>query len=306
MFALLAVAACRAPAAPSGPGTPTPLPTVNVPEGYHGLGWGTPRGRVQTAFPDARASKTNPKVLVRDTIANGMSATEAFFFDAKDALEEVELRFAPKRTAAESATIGIAMDASMGPHEVPLADDNAYQFAWTGQGTEVRLTYDLRENVAWGPVIAWAPIGSGAAATPTATVSAGTPKPGGEAGACFGTAVRAARRDGMHLTGVESVRGKLTLVFESAGNAKEITLTTDGKKLLGCATLPRAATSAALQFRAEAALDGQIAHGDPTALEFGGPHGLADLVTLRFADGWLSLRPKSADALAASSANTPR
>ncbi|HVO29724.1 MAG TPA: hypothetical protein VMV18_03275, partial [bacterium] len=128
-------------------------------------------------------------------------------------------------------------------------------------------------------------------------------------GACFVREVRAARDGGMHLTEVEGGKGRLVLVFETAGNARELTLTADPKtsKLLGCATLPRAATGGALKFRAETAIVESAAKSEPSALKFGGPAGLADLVTLQFKDGtWLALRPGASDPLASQSANTPQ
>ena len=76
----------------------------------------------------------------------------------------------------ESAQIAMKMDGQMGPHEVVLADDNAYQYAWTGVGTEVSLTYDLRDSVAWGPVIAWGPLGA-APAPSTKPLASATPAP---------------------------------------------------------------------------------------------------------------------------------
>lgn len=292
--------------------TPTPRPTVKVPEGYHGMSWGTPRARVEQSDPGLAPSKKDPKILVRDSSANGMTGTEAFFFDANGGLEEVELRFSPKRTPKESAELGLTMDESMGPHEVAAADDNGYQFVWQGTGTEVRLAYDLRDSVPWGPVISWAPASLSSATAPTGGSPAstpGTPSVSGNPGPCFVSAIRTARSAGMHLNAVEGGRGRLTLVYETSGTAKEIALTADPKtgKLLGCATLPRAASSAPLQFRAETALDEEVAHTEPVALKFGGPAALRDVITVQFKDGsWLSLQPGAGDALVARSGNTPK
>ena len=310
LVAFLALLSTCGRAAGGKPATPTPVPTVSVPEGYHTIGWGTPHARVLAAYPDLHPSKNNPRILIHEITANHLPATEAFFFDLKDEMEEVEVRFSPKRSPLEAADLARGMDEQMGPHDVPLADDNAYQFAWTGTGTEVRLTYDLRDEVAFGPVIAWAPVGSAPVASHVvpATAAATTPAGGTSAGSCFATAVKSAREGGMHLTGVEGGHGKLTLVFESAGSAKEINLTADhNQKLIACGSLARASGTGAVQFRAEGCLDRLLGKGPPTGLKFGGPGGFADLVTLSFKDGgYVSLKPGAADALMGCSANSPK
>jgi hypothetical protein len=177
----------------------------------------------------------------------------------------------------------------------------------------------VRQEIAFGPVIAWskrgaetAPTSTGTKATPSGATAKATPgdaSASAAAGTCFAGAVKQARADGLHLAAVEGGKGKLTLVYESAGSAKEITLAADPKTstLLGCATLPRAAAHSPLQFRAEGAIDTELARGIPSGLKFGGPAGLADLVTIQFKDGkYVSLRPGSPDALVSASSNAPK
>ena len=251
--------------------------------------------------PDAHPGQKDPKVLVKPTTITGQGATEAFFFDAAGALDEVEVRYQPKRRPEESATLSINMDKMFGPHEVTLADDNAYQEAWVGAGTEVRLTYDMRPAVPFGPVITYARRAERAPPKPAPSATATSAGPAG-AGKAFGAGVKAAREAGMHLASVEARRGKLALLYQSAGEAREVALTSDPKSgaLLGAAAIPSSPQPGAGQPRAEEAIDAALAAGEPVSLTFGSG-ALEGKATLTFAGGaWITLDPKAPDALAGS------
>lgn len=296
----LALAACRNGGG-GGAGSPTATLASAVPEGYRGTPWGTSREEIAKKHPDARPGKRDPSVLVRDAKVAGKAATEAFFFEA-GALSEVEIRYVPKLTPQESGGLGVLMDGMFGPHEIAHSDDDGYQYAWVGDSTEVRLTYDLRETVPFGPVVTYAqiepvPVESAApvaSATPAKTPAKSDPGPR------FGAEVRAARAEGKHLLAVEGAPGKLTLVLGSAESAMEISLTADPKNgtLLGSASLPRAGLESSPKSRVEAAFDAELAKGDPIRLTFGGPAGMNDLVTIVFpGDRFISLDPKQKDPL---------
>ena len=280
-------------------------PKVTLPKGYRDLAWGTAREAVATAHPDARPGKRDPTVLVRDVTLEGKTATEAFFFDASSRLVEVEIRYVPKRTPREAAELTRGFDKSFGPHDVPLADENQYQAAWIGEAGEVRLTYDLREQITFGPVVTWARREGGGAtvavATPSAKPSAAPAAGGAATAGRFAASVKETRGAGLHLVDVESSAGKIVLVYAGAAEAVEIALAADPKTgtLVGTATLPRALPGElAGQARLEKALDEELAGGLPRSMTFGGPAGMKELVTLTFASGrFLSIDPNAKDAL---------
>lgn len=276
-----------------------------LPAGYRDFAWGSTRDAVAVKHPDARPGKRDPTVLVRDVTLEGRTATEAFFFDAKKGLVEVEIRYVPKRTPREAADLTRAFDKSFGPHDVPLADENQYQAAWIGDAAEVRLTYDLREGIAFGPVVTWARREGGGGAVADATpsvVPSAAPAVGGAATAGrFAASVKETRGAGLHLVDVESSGGKVVLVYAGAAEAVEIALAADPKTgaLVGTAALPRAVPGdPEVQARLEAALDEELAKSLPKTMTFGGPAGMKELVTVTFANGrFLSIDPDAKDAL---------
>ncbi len=151
---LLLLAACEPSGGPgrsAGPSAGTEF------AGFDGLRWGSPRDEVRRARRDLRPGRKDPRVLVRETSRWGHPAVEAYFFGDDDRLAEVEVRFEPKRSAEESAGIARALDAERGPHAVSRADATSYQLAWVDGSNEVRLTYDLREEIPFGPVVGYFP-----------------------------------------------------------------------------------------------------------------------------------------------------
>ena len=311
----LLLAAASASCGPGGAGAPgaqpTPAPTnlasdaFQVASGYSGLAWGTSRADVLKKHPDAKPSEKNPEILVRPSTIADWPATEAYFFGEKG-LEEVEIKIAPKRSPQESAALGMALDRQFrGVHETSLADDGMYQLAWFGEDTDVRLTYDLRESAAWGPVVTYA-VRTAPRATPVPSNGAATPVASGAPGKNFGNAIRGARKAGLSLTGASAEPGRLTLVYGDATKAREIILTSDPKTgaLLGYAELPRSPRKG-LQRSAEAVLDSELESGDVTRLAFGGKAGFDHLVTLHFGARHVVLDPKAPNIYAGGSANRP-
>lgn len=306
---LLPIAACdrNAPAPAGGPEAPG-----RIPPGYEAFAWGTARERIAGAHGDARPGRDDPDVLVRDVRPGegglrDATATEVYFFDAEGRLEEVEVRWQPKRTPEESAAIARALDARFGPHLVAAADEHLYQFAWIGDDTEVRLTYDLRESVPFGPVMTWAARGgepeAAATALPAATEEGDAPQ---LPGAGFAGHVRRARAAGLRLAAVEASRGKLLLVFSGPDSAVEVALASDPSdgRLLGSSALPRARLAVPPMARAEAALDRELARGAPVGMTF--DHPAKGFVTLRFPAGrWVAFDPSAGDPLAGTSESVP-
>ncbi len=285
-------------------GAPSPTPESAIPEGYRGTAWGTSREEIAKRNPDVKPGRKDPTILVRDATIAGKLATEAFFFDDRG-LSEVEVRYLPKLTPQESGALGLKMDEMFGAHETTLADEDAYQYAWIGNETEVRLTYDLRDETPFGPVVTYARTAPAPEASPSPSVAASataTAPASKEPGARFGAEVRAARRAGKRLLAVEGAPGKLTLVLGDAAATIEVSLTADPKTgaLLGSASLPRAGLESAPKERAEKAIDAELAKGDPIRLTFGGPAGMSDLVTLAWEDDrFVSLNPREKDPLVA-------
>lgn len=307
-LAIMASSCSRDPAAKGAAGGTAEEegPKVTLPAGYRDFAWGAARDEIAAKHPDARPGKRDPSVLVRDVTLDGKTATEAFFFDSEKRLVEVEIRYVPKRTPREAAELTRGFDKEFGPHDVPLADENQYQAAWIGDAAEVRLTYDLREQIAFGPVVTWARREGGGGAVPSATPSAmpsAAPAAGGAATAGrFAASVKETRAAGLHLVDVESTGGKVVLVYAGPSEAVEIALAADPKSgaLVGTAALPRAvpAEGAATQARLEAALDEELAKSLPKTMTFGGPAGMKELVTITFASGrFLSIDPGAKDAL---------
>lgn len=314
-IAFLLLAPLASSCSPGGAGAPGAQPTpppenlaadaFEVASGYGGFAWGTSRAEVMKKHPDAKPSEKNPDVLVRPSSIADWPATEAYFFGAKG-LNEVEIKIAPKRSPQEAAALGMSLDRQFhGVHETALADDQMYQFAWFGEDTGVRLTYDLRESATWGPVLTYA-LRSAPRAPPSPSATSATPVVSGAPGKSFGNAIRAARTAGLNLTGASAERGRLTLIYGDATRAVEILLTSDPKTgaLLGYAELPRSPRKG-LQRGAEAILDTELKSGEVTKLTFGGKAGLENVITVHFGARHVQLDPKAPDILIGGSYNKP-
>jgi len=313
LFAATAGASCNGGGGGAPGAQPTPPPdnlaaaAFAVKSGYGDLAWGTTRAQVLEKVPGAKPSAKNPDVVVRDTKFEDLwPATEAYFFGARG-LEEVEIKIVPKRSPQEAASFGRKLDRQFkGTHETSLADDHMYQLAWFGDDTDVRLTYDLRESAAWGPVITYA-VRSAPRATPTPSAGgAVTPLAGGPPGKSFANAIRGARKAGLHLTGASAQAGRLTLIYGDVTKSYEVLLTADPKSgaLIGYAELPGAPTKG-LQRGAEAMIDKELLTSDVTKLTFGGKAGLENFVTLHFGPRYLQLDPKAPDILVGGSYAKP-
>lgn len=308
------VAACSSPP-PDPAAAPTPVPDFAAKEaavgsGFRALAWGATSEQVKKEYPDVEPGKKDPSVLVRETTALGKPVTEAFFFGKTGGLEEVEVAYREKLSPHESAALALELDGMFGVHQTSHADDHRYQFAWIGRDTEVRLTYDLRESVTFGPVLSYAVRREAPAPSPTATPGGGTVVKGGSAGSRFAASVRAARKDGLHLVGAEASAGKLSLIYGDASRAVEISLAANPKtgELLGAAELARAPSpGAAVQRSAEAAIDAELASSEPRKLVSGGKPGLDDVLTLELENGrYVQLQPGAPNLLVGASRNKPR
>lgn len=311
-FFLASLSACGPGDGAGKPGEqPTPAPenlasdAFSVESGYAGLPWGASRSEVQKKIPDAKPSAKNPDVLVRAGRIADWPMTEAFFFGERG-LDEVEVKIEPKRSPQEAAALAISLDRKFrGTHETSLADDHMYQLAWFGGDTDVRLTYDLRESMTWGPVITYA-VRTAARATPAVTAGAGTPVAGGSPGKQLSAGIRNARKAGLSLTSASSEPGRLTLIYGDATKAFELIVTSDPKtgQLLGYVELPRSPKKGT-QRGAEAVIDNELKKSDVTKIVFGGKAGLEHLVTVWFGARFVTLDPKAGDLLAGGSYAKP-
>lgn len=312
LLLLVGVQACGPGDGAGKPGEqPTPPPenlaseAFKVESGYAGLPWGASRSEVEKKFPDAKASAKNPDVLVRAGKIADWPMTEAFFFGERG-LDEVEIKIEPKRSPQEAAALAISLDRKFrGTHETSLADDHMYQLAWFGEDTDVRLTYDLRESMTWGPVITYA-VRTAARPTAEPTASVSTPSPGGSPGKQLSSGIRNARKSGLSLTSATAEPGRLTLIYGDATKALELIVTSDPKtgQLLGYVELPRSAKKGT-QRGAEAVIDNELKKSDVTKIVFGGKAGFEHLVTVWFGSRFVTLDPKAPDLLAGGSYAKP-
>lgn len=283
---------------------------ASVGSGFRSLAWGSTRKQVKREYPDVTPGKKDPSVLVRETTAMGKPVTEAFFFDEGGGLEEVEVAYREKLSPHESAALALSLDGMFGVHATSHADDHRYQFAWIGQDTEVRLTYDLRESITFGPVLGYALRRERPEPAPPGAASATNVPAGAGAGARFAASIRAARKEGLRLVAAEATAsGRLTLVYGDSSRAVEISLAANPKsgELIGSAELPRASAGTAVQRSAETAIDAELARSDPERLVFGGKPGLEDVLTLEFPNGrYVQLQPGAPSLFVGGSANKPQ